>query len=75
MRKYFYYFTLLCFITTEPLWATSTGLNNIPTADVVPENVLVFQFISDMANIETPNNSSAVQSNRAFVTATRHKNS
>jgi hypothetical protein len=54
MRKYFYYFILLCFIATEPLWATSTGLNNIPTADVVPENVLVFQFISDLANNNKP---------------------
>jgi hypothetical protein len=35
-------------------WATPTGLNNIPTADVVPKNVLVFQFISDFANNNTP---------------------
>ena len=54
MQKYFYYFILLCFFTTQPLFATSTGLNNIPTADVVPENVLVFQFISDMANNNKP---------------------
>ncbi|MBW7989702.1 MAG: hypothetical protein FVQ84_06770 [Planctomycetes bacterium] len=54
IRKYFYYYILFCFLTTGPLWATSTGLNNIPTADVVPENVLVYQFISDMANNNKP---------------------
>ena len=54
MRKYFYYFILLSFITTEPLWATSTGLNNIPTTDIVPENVLVFQTWGNFAGGEHP---------------------
>lgn len=39
---------------TSPLWATSTGLNNIPTADVVPEKVLVFQTIGDFGNDNVP---------------------
>ena len=54
MRKIFYCIILLCLLITEPLWATSTGLNNIPTADVVPENIPVFQFISNLANSNTP---------------------
>ena len=54
MRKFFYCIVLLCFFITQPIWATSTGLNNIPTADVVPEDFLVFQFISDFANDSTP---------------------
>ena len=33
--------------------ATPTGLNNIPMADVVPKNVLVFQFISDKEDVLT----------------------
>jgi hypothetical protein len=37
-----------------PLWATSTGLNNIPTADVVPERVLVFQYFSELGNDNVP---------------------
>jgi hypothetical protein len=54
MRKFFCCIILFCAFATEPLWATSTGLNNIPTADVVPENILVFQFISDFASNSTP---------------------
>ncbi len=49
-----FYVILFSFFVTAPVWATSTGLNNIPTADVVPENVLVFQFIGDFANNSTP---------------------
>jgi hypothetical protein len=33
---------------------TSTGLNNIPTADVVPERVLVFQYFSEFGNNNVP---------------------
>ena len=54
MKKLFVYVVLFSFIITVPVWATSTGLNNIPTADVVPKDVLVFQFISDFANNSTP---------------------
>lgn len=41
-------FLAICF-AASPVMATSTGLNNIPTADVVPEKVLVFQYFSNMA--------------------------
>lgn len=41
---------ILCFLITVPVWATSTGLNNIPTADVVPMNVLVFQYYNNMSH-------------------------
>ena len=54
MKKLFVYVVLFSLFITASAWATSTGLNNIPTADVVPENVLVFQFISDFANKSTP---------------------
>ena len=54
MRRFSYCIILFSFFITVPAWATSTGLNNIPTADVVPENVLVFQFIGDLANNSTP---------------------
>jgi len=45
---------LLCCLVSGPLWATSTGLNNIPTADVVPEDVLVFQYFGDFGNDNVP---------------------
>ena len=54
MKKMFVYVILFSLFITAPVWATSTGLNNIPTADVVPEKVLVFQFITDLANESTP---------------------
>jgi hypothetical protein len=54
MKKCFCRVTPFVLLITTPLWATSTGLNNIPTADVVPEDVLVYQFISDFANDNTP---------------------
>ena len=53
MRKILYCAIIILFFTGS-VWATSTGLNNIPTADVVPENVLVFQFISDVAHNNGP---------------------
>jgi len=54
MKKYFCRVNPLVLLITSPLWATSTGLNNIPTADVVPERVLVFQVFSDLANNNKP---------------------
>lgn len=41
-------------IVTVPGWATSTGLNNIPTADVVPERTLVYQWFSNLGNNSKP---------------------
>ncbi len=54
MKKLIVYVLFFSFFTTAAVWATSTGLNNIPTADVVPKDVLVFQFISDFADNSTP---------------------
>jgi hypothetical protein len=54
MRKISCFIILFSFLITVPALATSTGLNNIPTSDVVPEKVLVFQFINDLANNNRP---------------------
>ena len=54
MRKFSYCILLLSFFITKTVWATSTGLNNIPTADVVPQKTLVLQFISDVGNNNKP---------------------
>lgn len=48
-------FVVVCiFLTVSSAWATSTGLNNIPTADVVPEKVLVFQYFNELGNDNVP---------------------
>jgi hypothetical protein len=54
MRKRLVCYILFCVVITSPVLATSTGLNNIPTADVVPKNVLVFQYYSDIGNDKVP---------------------
>jgi hypothetical protein len=54
MKKFLVCVTFFSLFISVASWATSTGLNNIPTADVVPKNVLVFQFISNFANNNTP---------------------
>lgn len=54
MKKLLVYVILFSFFITLPVWATSTGLNNIPTADVVPEKVLVFQYFSELGNDNVP---------------------
>ncbi len=54
MKKSFIYVVLFYFFITASAWATSTGLNNIPTADVVPEKVLVFQYFSELGNDNVP---------------------
>ncbi len=45
-----YWVVLFSLFFTTHVLATSTGLNNIPTADVVPEKVLVFQYFTDLGN-------------------------
>ena len=41
---------LICLILAAgPIWGSPTGLNNIPTADVVPKGLLVFQYYSFIA--------------------------
>lgn len=54
MEKLFVYVVLFSFFITVPAWASSTGLNNIPTADVVPEKILVFQHYSELGNDNVP---------------------
>lgn len=54
MKKLLISIILFLSIITVPGWATSTGLNNIPTADVVPERVLVYQFFSDLKDNNKP---------------------
>ncbi|MHC4530444.1 MAG: hypothetical protein ACYSXD_02625 [Planctomycetota bacterium] len=54
MKKLLVYVILFSLFITVPVWATSTGLNNIPTADVVPEKVLVFQYFSELGNDNVP---------------------
>ena len=48
--------TILLFAAGQLAWGSPSGLNNIPTTDVVPENVLVFQtwfnFADDMQTEE-----------------------
>lgn len=54
MGRIFRWFVPVLFLIQGRLWATSTGLNNIPTADVVPEKVLVFQYFVDAGNKNVP---------------------
>ena len=50
MRKILVLCPLLGLLCAGPAFATATGLNNIPTADVVPEKVLVLQYYGNFAN-------------------------
>lgn len=54
MKKLLISAVLFLSIVTVPGWATSTGLNNIPTADVVPERTLVYQWFSNLSNNGKP---------------------
>ena len=54
MKKLLISAALFLSIVTVPGWATSTGLNNIPTADVVPERTLVYQWFSNLGNNSKP---------------------
>ncbi|MHC4174757.1 MAG: hypothetical protein ACYTBX_02770 [Planctomycetota bacterium] len=48
-------FVVFCILFAgRSAWATSTGLNNIPTTDIVPENILVFQTWGNFAGGELP---------------------
>ncbi|MHC4214055.1 MAG: hypothetical protein ACYSWP_11845 [Planctomycetota bacterium] len=49
-----YWVVLFSLSFATHVFATSTGLNNIPTADVVPEKVLVFQYITDLGEDNVP---------------------
>jgi hypothetical protein len=54
MKKLLISAALFLSIVTVPGWATSTGLNNIPTADVVSERTLVYQWFSNLGNNSKP---------------------
>ncbi|MHA1951772.1 MAG: hypothetical protein ACW987_18150, partial [Candidatus Thorarchaeota archaeon] len=54
MKTLLVYIILFSFLVTVPAWATSTGLNNIPTADIVPKKVLVFQYYGEFGNDNVP---------------------
>ena len=45
---------ILLWVTAQTSFATPTGLNNIPTADVVPEKVLVLQAITEAGKNNKP---------------------
>ncbi len=48
-------FVAFCILfSSRSTWATSSGLNNIPTTEIVPENILVFQTWGNFAGGERP---------------------
>ncbi len=48
-------FVLFCIVLVQAAaFGSATGLNNIPTADVVPENVLVFQYWTNLGSDNVP---------------------
>lgn len=50
-------FVLFCIVLVQAAaWGSATGLNNIPTTDVVPENVLVFQYWNNFGNDDVSDN-------------------
>lgn len=54
MKKYFIVSVIAMTLSAQTSWATPTGLNNIPTADVVPEKVLVLQGIVEVGDEKKP---------------------
>jgi hypothetical protein len=54
-RVYYLLFVAFCILLVgRSAWGSPTGLNNIPTTDIVPENVLVFQTWGNYAGGERP---------------------
>lgn len=52
---YYCLFVVLCVLLAGgSAWGSFTGLNNIPTTDIVPKNVLVFQTWGNFAGGEHP---------------------
>ena len=45
---------MAAWVVPGSVWATPTGLNNIPTAEVVPEKTLVFQVFGNLADRTRP---------------------
>ncbi len=54
MKKRILSFLLLTLLVSKYSWATPTGLNNIPTADVVPEEILVLQAFAEIGKDNRP---------------------
>lgn len=54
MKKALLLTVFFIFIFSTYIWATPTGLNNIPTADVVGTKTLVWQFYSDIGEDNKP---------------------
>ncbi|MBU3911497.1 MAG: hypothetical protein KKD90_02820, partial [Candidatus Omnitrophica bacterium] len=55
MKKKIPNFTLLLLLLgAQYCWATPTGLNNIATADVVPEKILVLQAFAEVGKDNKP---------------------
>ncbi len=48
------FIAFIILFTCRSTWATSSGLNNIPTTEIVPENILVFQTWGNFAGGERP---------------------
>jgi len=45
---------VVCALLAVGAWASPTGLNNIPTADVTPEGLLVLQQYTNVRSAQTP---------------------
>lgn len=54
MFKYFLALMIVPMFIVQVCWASPTGLNNISTADVVPEKVLVLQAYSEFGEDNKP---------------------
>jgi len=54
MKKKALSVALFLLFTAQCCWATPTGLNNIPTADVVPEKILVLQAFAEAGEDNKP---------------------
>jgi len=52
--KYFLKGAVLVMLMAQVCWASPSGLNNIPTADIVPEKVLVLQAYTDVGDNNKP---------------------
>lgn len=54
-KTYYLLFAAFCLLLAgRSAWATSSGLNNIPTTDITPEKILVFQTWGTFAGGEHP---------------------
>lgn len=54
MKRKILAFSVFLLLVAQYCWATPTGLNNISTADTVPEEVLVFQAFTEIGKDNKP---------------------